>query len=146
MTRRAYLGVTTLALSLAMAAGHRGVTVARAAMPMAEQVGAAKTAADHEALAADYERMATDAKSQASAIHATAVTERSTFRPQLGQNLAPGGIGAPVLIRAASPDSIRAALAAPAAISPVTDNSTGTLDTSCARTAYPSTIDLSNAG
>jgi hypothetical protein len=50
---------------VAAVAGNRTLDVARAAMPMGDQVKAAKTAADHEALAADYDRMAADAKAQA---------------------------------------------------------------------------------
>lgn len=67
MTQRPWrsMSVAAIALLLATAAGHRAVTVARAAMPMEEQVKAAKSPADHEALAADYERMATEAKAHA---------------------------------------------------------------------------------
>src|SRR5262249_6751221 len=67
MTQRArtYLRVAPLALFLASAAGGYVVTVARAEMKMDEQVAAAKTAADHEALAAEYDRKATEAKAQA---------------------------------------------------------------------------------
>ena len=68
MTQRNWrsVRVAAIALLLATAAGHRAVTVARAAMPMEEEVKGAKTAGDHEALAADYDRMAADAP-----VHAT---------------------------------------------------------------------------
>ncbi len=59
---------------------------------------------------------------------------------------APAGIGAPVMMRSASPAPTSPSNAAPAANVPTIVNSTGAPAVSAARTAYPSTAVLRNGG
>ena len=58
----------------------------------------------------------------------------------------PSGNGAPVIMRMAVPGATAMLGAAPAANSPTTCNSTGTVCRSLERTAYPSTAVLANGG
>ena len=59
---------------------------------------------------------------------------------------APSGIGAPVMMRIASPRTIGRVGTAPAAISPTTISRFGTSATSAPMTAYPSIAELRNGG
>src|SRR5262245_19025641 len=78
---RTFVPVAAIAVLLATAADHRAGTSARAAMQMEDQVKAAKTAADHEALAADYDGMAADAKTKAAEHRSMAKAYRAAGGP-----------------------------------------------------------------
>jgi hypothetical protein len=84
---RTFVLVAAIALLLATASDHRVGTSARAAMQMEDQVKAAKTAADHEALAADYDRMAADAKTHAAEHRSMAKAYRAAGGPAVKAQL-----------------------------------------------------------
>jgi hypothetical protein len=84
---RTFVPVAAIALLLATASDHRVGTSARAAMQMEDQVKAAKTAADHEALAADYDRMAADAKTHAAEHRSMAKAYRAAGGPAVKAQL-----------------------------------------------------------